>query len=269
MADNNDETAQLLRRAGEGDPDAPGQLFAQHRVRLRHMIRLRLDTRIQGRVDASDVLQETYLEFSRSLADYLRDPAMPFYLWLRTVAGRKLNALHRHHLGAEMRAAGREVSIYRGDMSEASSASLADRLLGAYTSPSQAAMKAELQITIQTVLNGMDPLDREVLTLRHFERLNNAETARILELTEAAASKRFVRALKRLKQTLTEIPSLIDEPPQPSDEEWETPTEAAARDRRVATPDPVDPIFVEIAKRRANIQILSLMRLLSRLRKRV
>jgi RNA polymerase sigma-70 factor (ECF subfamily) len=145
---------------------------------------------LQGRLDPSDVLQEAYLEFARSLAEYLRNPQVPIFLWLRLITGRKLQALHRHHLGTRARDAGREVSLHRGPLPEASSVSLAAQLLGRFTTPSQQAVRAELQIHIQEALNGMDPIDREVLALRHFEQLSNSETAQVLGLSEAAASNR-------------------------------------------------------------------------------
>jgi len=143
----------------------------------------------KGRIDPSDVLQEAYLEVARSLADYLKNPQIPFYLWVRFITSRKLQALHRHHLGTQGRDAGREVSLHRGGLPQASSVSLAEQLLGRYATPSQAAVKAELQIRIQEALNEMDPIDREVLALRHFEELSNAETAQVLGIGEAAASQ--------------------------------------------------------------------------------
>jgi RNA polymerase sigma-70 factor (ECF subfamily) len=213
MPNDSGRTSELLRRAGEGDPQAIGDLFSRHRERLRRMVQLRMDRRMQGRLDASDVLQEAYLEFSRSLADYLRNPSLPFFLWLRCVTGRKLQALHRKHLGTQVRDAGREVSLHQGALPQASSVSLAAQLLGRHTSPSQAAVRAELQIRIQEALNGMEPIDREVLALRHFEQLSNAETAQTLGLSEGAASNRFLRALRRLKKILMTVPGLFDEPP--------------------------------------------------------
>ena len=207
------EPADLLERAGRGDPAALGELFGRYRERLRRMVKLRMDRRMQGRLDASDVLQEAYVEMAGSLADYLRDPAMPFFLWLRTLTGRKLHALHRQHLGTHMRDASREVSLYHGPFPQASSVSLAAHLLGRLTSPSQAAVKAELRIRVQEALNGMDALDREVLALRHFEQMNNVEIARVLGISETAASNRFVRALKRLKAILMEVPGYLDPPP--------------------------------------------------------
>jgi RNA polymerase sigma-70 factor (ECF subfamily) len=209
---DSEETAHLLQRAGQGDSQALGALFARHRDRLRRMVQLRLDRRLQGRIDSSDVLQEAFLELSKSLADYLRNPVLPFFLWLRLLTGRKLQALHRHHLGTRMRDAGREVSLHRGALPEASSVSLASQLLGRYVAPSQAAIRAELQLRVQEALNGMEPLDREVLALRHFEQLSNAETAQVLGVSEAAASNRFVRALKRLKTILTSTPGFLDPP---------------------------------------------------------
>jgi RNA polymerase sigma-70 factor (ECF subfamily) len=170
------------------------------------MVELRLDRRLQGRLDPSDILQEAFLEFSRSLANYLRDPQMPFFIWLRFITCRKLQALHRHHLGTGIRDAQREISLHRGALPQADSASLAAQLLGRYTSPSEAAVRAELEIRIQEALNNMDALDREVLALRHFEQLGNLEIAEILGISEAAASNRYIRALKRLKTILTEVP---------------------------------------------------------------
>ena len=201
---------ELLRRAAAGDQQAVNELFTLYRDRLRAMVRLRLNRRLQGRVDPSDVLQEAYLEVCKGLADYLRSPALPFFLWLRHIAGQKLIAAHRQHLGAQMRDAGREVSLYRGALPEASSASLAAQLLGRFTSVSRAAERAELQIRVQEALNGMDPLDREVLALRHFEMLSNAETAQVLGIRKSAASNRYIRALKRLKEILNGMPGFFD-----------------------------------------------------------
>jgi RNA polymerase sigma-70 factor (ECF subfamily) len=200
----------LLRRARAGDPQALAGLFAHYRDRLRRMVRLRLDRRLSGRLDASDVLQETYLEFARRFPDYADSPALPFYVWLRSLTGQKLIDLHRQHLGAKMRDAGLEVSLYRGALPQASSASLANQLLGRLTSPSRAAIRAETQIRVEEALNGMDPLDREVLTLRHFEMLSNGETARVLGITTKAASKRYLRALERLQEALSLLPGFGD-----------------------------------------------------------
>jgi RNA polymerase sigma-70 factor, ECF subfamily len=213
MKKGDGDTTELLQRARQGDAEAKAALFTRYRGRLHRMIRLRMDRRLSGRLDPSDVLQEAFLEFSRVLADYLRHPQMPFFLWLRMLTGRKLHTLHRRHLGTKMRGAGRERPLHRGGMPHASSVSLAAQLLGRYPTPSQAAIRAELRRQIQEALNTMDPIDREVLVLRHYEQLTNCETAQVLEISETAASNRFVRALRRLKNILTEIPGFIDPPP--------------------------------------------------------
>jgi RNA polymerase sigma-70 factor, ECF subfamily len=200
------ETAGLLRRAAQGDQAAWGALLVRSRGRLRRMVALRLDRRLQGRVDPSDIIQEAYIDASARLAEYARQPDMPFFLWLRFLTGQRLLRVHRQHLGAEMRDVAREVSLYRGALPAATSAALAAQLLGRDTRPSEAAVRAERSIRLQEALNSMDPLDREVLALRHFEQLSNAEAARVLGLQEPAAAKRYVRALKRLRLILDTRP---------------------------------------------------------------
>ena len=206
MSENSDTTEELLQSAAQGDKEKWGVLLKRHRSRLRRMVALRLDQRLQGRLDASDVIQEAYLEASARLPEYLQQPDMPFFLWLRFLTGQKMLELHRRHLGAHMRDAAREVSLYRGALPETSSAALAAQLLGHDTRPSEAAIRAERKIRLQEALNVMEPLDREVLALRHFEQLNNAEAAQALGLQESAASKRYIRALKKLKDILTGLP---------------------------------------------------------------
>ena len=209
MTSDPDSSDELLRRAGAGDPNALAELFARYRERLRRMVRLRLDRRLQGRVDPSDVLQEAQLEIFRRAAEYAADPRVPPFLWLRLITGQRLMALHRQHLGARMRSAGQEIALHRGPMPQATSASLAEMLLGRLTSPTQAAQRAEVRLLLQEALNGMDPLDREVLTLRHFEELSNAEVAQVLGLSKTAASNRYIRALERLREALAGIPGLL------------------------------------------------------------
>jgi RNA polymerase sigma-70 factor, ECF subfamily len=105
-----------------------------------------------------------------------------------------------------MRDAGCEVSLHRGGLPAADSVSLAAQLLGKLTSPSQAAIKAETRLVVQEALNSMDPVDREVLALRHFEQLSTSETAEILGLSKAGAGSRYLRAIKRLRQILSQLP---------------------------------------------------------------
>jgi RNA polymerase sigma-70 factor (ECF subfamily) len=204
-----DSSDELLRRAGAGDPHALAELFARYRDRLRRMVRLRMDRRLRGRVDPSDVLQEAQVEILRRVGEYAADPRVPPFLWLRLITGQRLSALHRRHLGAQGRDAGQEIALHHGPMPQATSVSLAEMLLGRLTSPTQAAQRAEVRVLLQEALNGMDPLDREVLTLRHFEELSNAEVARVLGLTGTAASNRYIRALERLREILAGIPGLL------------------------------------------------------------
>jgi RNA polymerase sigma-70 factor (ECF subfamily) len=195
---------ELLRKATAGDQRALAALFMHHRDRLERMVHLRLDHRLLGRVDPSDVLQDAYFVVARRFPEYAANPVVPFYVWLRQMTGQKLIDLHRLHLG-QLRDAGMEVPLFQGALPEASSASLAAHLLDRLTTASQAAIRAEIQQRVQEVLNGMEPLDREILALRHFEMLNNEETAQVLGLRKTAASNRYIRALKRLRAILSAV----------------------------------------------------------------
>jgi RNA polymerase sigma-70 factor (ECF subfamily) len=210
MANDSGDVSGLLRQAAAGDQQALGELLSRYRERLKRMIHLRLSRRLQGRVDDSDVLQEAHLEVARRLGEYARQPSLPFYLWLRHLTGLKLAEVHRRHLGAQMRDADREVTLHRGGLPEADSASLAAQLLGKLTTPSQAAIKAEMRVYVQEALNSMDPLDREVLALKHFEQLSTSEIAQVLGLSKAGAGSRYLRAIKRLRLILSRTPGFGD-----------------------------------------------------------
>src|SRR5262245_40557421 len=197
----------LLQRLGGGDPEALAGLFALHRDRLRRMVAWRIDPRLNGRLDPSDVLQEVYLDAARRLPGYLEKPTLPAGLWLRLLTGRRLLELHRQHLGARMRSVGQEVALSQ-EWAWASAPSLAAQLVGHLTPPSQAAARAETAARLSRALEEMDPIDREVLILRHFDELGNNEVAALLGLQKAAASNRYVRALRRLKEILTATPGL-------------------------------------------------------------
>src|SRR6516225_12394068 len=171
---------ELLDAARAGDESALAVLFERHRDRLECMVRLRMDARLQGRVDPADVLQDAYLAVRSKFPRYSADPRLPFFLWLRLEVGQKLVDVHRFHVGTKMRDAGQEVSLHHGALPPVSSVSLAEHLLGKLTPASQAAMRVELKLRVQEALNSMDPHDREVLILRHFEELSNSEAAEVL-----------------------------------------------------------------------------------------
>ncbi len=208
MLEDRSETGRQLERVAAGDEAALAGVFQQYRPRLRKMVQLRLDRRLQGRVDPSDVLQEAYLDISRRAADYALSPEMPFFLWLRMMTGQKLLEFHRRHLGTQQRDAGREVSICQS-YPEVNSHLLASQLLGRFSTASHVAMRAEQQTKLEEILNSLEPIDREILTLRHFEELSNSEVAQVLGLSKSAASNRYIRALARLKNHLTDSPGFF------------------------------------------------------------
>jgi RNA polymerase sigma-70 factor (ECF subfamily) len=211
MSDVDEDIQGLLGRLEAGDRDVLAELFARHREPLRRMIDLRLDHRLKGRVSTSDVLQETYVDAMKRVPHFFENTEMPFFIWLRWIAGQRLVEVHRTHLGARMRDAGLEVSLQRGYPAAASSACLAASLAGGLTSPSRAAIRGETLAQLEAALDRLDPIDREVLALRHFEELSNNEVAALLGIQKAAASKRYVRALERLKGALASIPGFIED----------------------------------------------------------
>jgi RNA polymerase sigma-70 factor, ECF subfamily len=207
MADARDEseTPHLVAQAAAGDEVAWAELITRHRDRLKRMLALRMDRRLQGRIDPSDVVQESCLVAAKLIASYAANPTMPFYLWLRWIAGQKLIDQHRRHLGAEARRAGREVSLYHGAFPETTSENLAAHLMGRSSTPSHEAIRLEQTSRLQEALESLEPIDREILSLRHFEQLSNGEAAAVLGLDKSAASKRYARALMRLKRILLPI----------------------------------------------------------------
>jgi RNA polymerase sigma-70 factor (ECF subfamily) len=201
------QVPELVARAAAGDRAAIVEPLDHDRPRLRRMVALRLDPRLRGRVDASDVIQEGCRDALRRPEEFTREPAVPFDIWLRFLVGQRLREQHRRHLDTPGRAVGREVSIDRG--ARPGAGALAARLLGQLTSPSPAAPRAERKLRLQAALDRMDPLDREVLVLRHDEQLTNGDAAAALGLSFKAASKRSTRALARLEAILRALPGDI------------------------------------------------------------
>jgi RNA polymerase sigma-70 factor (ECF subfamily) len=192
----------LLEQARQGDGAARERLLAEHREAVRRMIALRLDPAIAARVDASDVVQEVLLEASRRLDYYLRNPAMPFSLWLRHIARDHIIDAHRRHRQAQRRGVDRERPIVPAAFADRSSLELAAQFLDPERTPASAAIEQEMQRRLHAAITALEEGDREVILMRHFEQLSNQEVAAVLGLTEAAASMRHLRALRRLRALL-------------------------------------------------------------------
>lgn len=200
-----EQSATLIERVRSGDGAALGELFTLYRDRLWGMLYVRLDRRLASRLSPDDVLQEAFLDVARRIDEHLANPEVPFYVWLRFLTLQRMQMLQRAHLGAKKRNPARQVSLQGDGAVPASSESMAGQLVSRMTSPSQAAIRRELQDKLRAALDEMDPLDREVLALRHFEELGNNEVAEVLGISKEAASKRHMRALRRLKGMLSEV----------------------------------------------------------------
>ena len=185
-----------------GNPEEVAVLLEGFRGRISRMLTIRMDPRLRGRLDASDVIQDTFIEVQQRLVEYRRRNDMPFFLWVRFLAGQKLAQMHRKHLGAGRRDARRELPDALGRIPGASTATLAGALMSDGVTPSEVAMRMEDEERVVSVLDELRELDREVLALRHFEGLSNLEVAQLLGIEPSAASRRYVRALARLQERL-------------------------------------------------------------------
>jgi RNA polymerase sigma-70 factor (ECF subfamily) len=196
------ETQDLLDQARAGQPTAVDRLLTAHREPLRRMIGLRLDPALAARLDASDIVQDVLLEAHRRLNEYLLNPVMPFRLWLRHIAKDHVIDAHRRHRQAQRRSLDREQPLVPAVLADHSSAELAAQLLDNERTPASAAIQRELQRRLDGAVAALDEDDREVILLRHREQLSNQEVAVALGLSEAAASMRYLRAVRRLRTTL-------------------------------------------------------------------
>jgi RNA polymerase sigma-70 factor, ECF subfamily len=199
---NSPETQDLLDKARQGEAAAVEQLLTTHREPLRRMIGMRLDPALAARVDASDVVQDVLLEAHKRLQDYLRNPVMPFHLWLRHIAKDHMIDAHRRHRQAQRRSLDREQPIVPAAMSDQSSFELAGQLLDSEVTPASAAIRRELQRRLDAAVAELPEDDREVILMRHGEQLSNQDVAAAFDLTEAAASMRYLRAIRRLRAIL-------------------------------------------------------------------
>jgi RNA polymerase sigma-70 factor, ECF subfamily len=202
MGRNPEDVDALLERVRQDEPGAVDRLLAEHREPVRRMIDLRLDPAIVQRVDASDVVQEVMLEASRRLKDYLQNPAMPFTLWLRHLAKDHLIDAHRRHHLARKRGVDREQPLRGPAWADRSSMELAAQLVDQERTPASEAIQQELQRKLHQAIAELDDIDREVILMRHFEQMSNQEVAEELKLTEPAASMRYLRAVRRLRDLL-------------------------------------------------------------------
>lgn len=205
---------ELERRLRAGDREALGELFAACRPRLLRVVDFRLDERLRARLDAEDVLQETYLAANSRLGHYATSAYTTPFLWFRALLSQTLIDLYRRHVGAQMRDPDREVSIdaLPAPSPQATSTALAIQLVGNHTSPGEAAARVDMMATVEAAIAQMEPLDQEVLALRHFEELSNAEVATVLGIQQKAASIRYVRALRRLQTILADMTHYFSKP---------------------------------------------------------
>lgn len=199
-----DKTLDLIRGIEDGDQAAINRLMERHRESVRRMIQMRLDQAVARRVDASDVVQDVLLEASQRMTEYIRNPTMPFHLWLRQLAKDRVIDMHRRHRGAQRRSVDREQVLSNLGSDERSAADLASLLRDTELTPAAATVRREMQQRFLDALAQLEDNDREIILMRHFEHLGNGEVAQALSLSPPAAGMRYLRAIRRLRELLTD-----------------------------------------------------------------
>ena len=213
------EMNDLHERLIANDEDALSLLFDMHRDRLWRIVHFRMDARMAGRMDPDDILQDAFLDATKRLHHYSEERQFSPFVWLRMIVGQTLIDAHRRHVQAKQRDAGREALRPAGNFPQATSVSLADFLSAKITSPSQSLVRSEQHSELHQAIETMEPIDQEILALRHFEELSNKEISEVLGIEQKAASIRYVRAVGRLKKVLTNIPDFSDHlQPAPDDD---------------------------------------------------
>ena len=210
MWPESEKTEELLGDAREGNAEAVNKLIDRHRNAILRLVRMRLDRRIQPRVGVSDVVQDVFIEANRRLQKYLQDPIMPFHLWLRQIAKDRIIDAHRRHRVSKKRSVDREQPAHLpGDMDHSSMA-LANQLVDGEVTPMAAATQRELAARVEQTIGELPEQDRDILLMRHYEFLSNQEVAEALGLSQPAASMRYLRAIRRMRELL-----IVDEEDSP------------------------------------------------------
>lgn len=199
-----EKTKELLSSARDGDQDAVNHLMDRHRDALRRMVQMRLDRKIQRRVDVSDVVQDVMVEANRRLANYLKEPAMPFHLWLRQIAKDRIIDAHRRHRVSAKRSVDREQPLAAPAGMDRSTMELAAQLRDPELTPAARATQQELAVHVEQALTQLGEQDCEIIVMRHYEQLSNQEVSEALGLSEPAASMRYLRAVRRLRELLVD-----------------------------------------------------------------
>ena len=202
-----EKTEELLAGVKEGDASAVNQLMERHRDSLRRIVQLRLDQKIQRRIDVSDVVQDVLIEANRRLSDYVANPQMPFHLWLRQIAQDRIIDAHRRHRGSAKRSVDKERPLAVPSADDRSTMDLAAQLCDRELTPAAAVAQAEMARCVERAISQLPDQDCEIIIMRHYEQLSNQEVAQALSLTEPAASMRYLRAIRRLRELMAEPPS--------------------------------------------------------------
>lgn len=205
MIEESNDKSELEQLKAEGNI-ALARIYASNQERLERIVVFRMDPRIRRRIDAADVLQEAYLEMDRRLHDYVADPKVSVLIWMRQRVLQKLIDMQREQF-RDKRDVNKEQQPAANWNSGNTSLSVNAFLAASITSPSQFLIRNEDVLQLQSAMDSLSDIDREVIALRHFEQLTNQQVAEVLSLSTTAASNRYIRALNRLSDSVSTHPS--------------------------------------------------------------
>jgi len=190
----------LLQEARAGDGATLGQLLELYRRYLALLARVQIGQRLQGKVDASDIVQETFLEAHRNFPRFRGASEGEFVAWLRQILAGNLADVLRRYLGAQ----GRDVRLEREivDAFDRSSILLDRGLVSPNSSPSQQAARREQSVLLADALEQLPDDYRDVLVLRHLEGLTFPEVAQRMGRSLDSVEKLWMRGLVRLRQIM-------------------------------------------------------------------
>jgi RNA polymerase sigma-70 factor, ECF subfamily len=195
---------QIIQEARQGSDADLGSLLELYRNYLRLLARIEIGRKLQGKLDASDLVQETFLEAHRNFRLFQGTDEPQFAAWLRQILAAKVANLVRHYFGTQ----GRDVRLEQ-DLAahvDNSSRMLGQELAASITSPSLQAVRREQAVLLADALAQLPEDYREVIILRHLEGLTFPEVARRMERTQDSVEKLWLRGLARLRKVFGELP---------------------------------------------------------------
>lgn len=198
------EIRPLIELARSGDEAAIGRLLAAYGEYLKLLARMQVGQRLQGKLDASDLVQETFMDAHRQMPQFKGTTEAELLAWLRRILAGQVAMTVRRYFGAK----GRDINLERGigAQIDASSHAMDGALIGSNTTPSQHVARREQAVLLADALAQLSEDHREAIVLRHLEGLSLADTAVRMGRSQDSVQKLYVRGLMNLRRLMGSMP---------------------------------------------------------------